>query len=460
MTAYTSFAGKTAALLGLGRSNLPLLSELARRGARLSVRDARSPGDLPLPPAELQSMGVRLITGAGYLDGIYEDYLFRSPGMRPDLPPLLQAIGQGAQLCSEYEMFAALCPATLLGITGSDGKTTTTTLAGLILSEVYGGGRVFVGGNIGVPLLPSLAAMRQGDFAVAELSSFQLMTAPRAPERAVITNITENHLNWHHGMDEYVMAKRKILAPGTHAVLNAENEMTAAIAREWGDKTLFSSRRTRAALVAAFGTCHTVTEEEGVLCYDGEPLFPTADILLQGRHNLENYMAAVGLVYPYLPESAPVWRVARRFAGVTHRLERVGIARGVTYYNSSIDSTPTRTVAALSALGGTPILLCGGADKGLSFAPLAEAVQGRVRALILFGAARGKIGAAMRAAGVPFTEAVGMREALTAARALARAGDTVLLSPACTSFDEFRDFEERGEVFRRQVQGYIKEEET
>ena len=460
MVHYTSFIGKTAALLGLGRSNLPLLYELARRGARLSVRDARAPSALPLSPDALRGMGVRLITGDGYLDGICEDYLFRSPGMRPDLPPLLAAMNRGARLCSEYEMFAALCPATLLGITGSDGKTTTTTLAGMILAEVYGGGRVFVGGNIGTPLFPSLAAMRQGDFAVAELSSFQLMTPPRAPERAVITNITENHLNWHHGMDEYVMAKRNILSPGTHAVLNAENALTAAIAREWGDKTLFSSRRDRVTLRSAFGGCHTVTAENGVLYYDDIPLFPVADILLRGRHNLENYMAAIGLVYPYLPDSAPVWRVARRFVGVSHRLERVGVARGVTYYNSSIDSTPTRTAAALSALGGAPILLCGGADKGLSFAPLAEAVRGRVRALILFGAARGKIGAAMRAAGVPFIEAAGMREALAAARAMARAGDTVLLSPACTSFDEFRDFEERGEVFRRQVQGYIKEEET
>ncbi len=460
MVNYTSFIGKTAALLGLGRSNLPLLCELARRGARLSVRDKRSAGDLPVSPTELQSMGVRLFTGKGYLDDLYEDYLFRSPGMRPDLPPLLAAQARGARLCSEYEMFAALCPATLLGITGSDGKTTTTTLAGLILSEVYGGGRVFVGGNIGVPLLSSLPRMGQGDFAVAELSSFQLMTAPRAPSRAVITNITENHLNWHHGMNEYVMAKRKILSPGTHAVLNAENDLTAAIAREWGDKTLFSSRRTRAELIAAFGVCHTVTEESGVLCYDDIPLFPTSDILLRGKHNLENYMAALGLVYPYLPGGVPVWRVARRFTGVPHRLERVGVARGVTYYNSSIDSTPTRTAAALAALGGNPILLCGGADKGVSFSPLADAVRGRVRALFLFGAARGKIGAAMRAADIPFLEADSMQKALAAAREMAVSGDSILLSPACTSFDAFRDFEERGEVFRRQVQGYIQEEET
>ena len=459
MADFTDLRGKSAAILGLGRANLPLLDALAARGARLSVRDLRPPDALPLSPAALAARGIRLFCGKGYLDGLFEDYLFRAPGMRPDLPPLCEAVARDARLVSEYEMFAALCPAPLLGITGSDGKTTTTTLAGLFLRE-DGARRVFVGGNIGTPLLSLLPAITAEDVAVAELSSFQLMGNARAPTRAVITNISENHLDWHRNMAEYIAAKRRILSPDTHAVLNADNPVTAAIARERADKTLFSSRRSRTELHAAFGQAHTVTAEGGAVCYDDIPLFPVAALRLRGRHNLENCMAAIGLTYPLVRDKDAFHRVARSFGGVAHRLEQIGVARGVTYYNSSIDSTPTRTAAALAALGGTPILLCGGRGKGLSYTPLAEAVRGRVRALLLFGEARDEIACAMREAGVGYECFASMEEALDRAREIAAAGDCVLLSPACTSFDAYRNFEERGECFRRQVQGYIKEQET
>ncbi len=459
MADFTDLRGKSAAILGLGRANLPLVDELTARGAHVTVRDRRLPSELPLSPDALAARGVRPFCGEGYLDGLFEDYLFRAPGMRPDLPPLREAVARGAWLVSEYEMFAALCPAPVLGITGSDGKTTTTTLAGLFLEE-DGARRVFVGGNIGTPLLTFLRDIREKDIAVAELSSFQLMGDAHAPARAVITNISENHLNWHTDMAEYIAAKRRILGARTHAVLNGNDPVTAEMAREREDKTLFSSQEGCAALLARFGDCHTVTAEGGRICYDGAPLFPVEELRLRGRHNLENCMAAIGLTYPLVRDKDAFRRVARSFGGVAHRLEQVGVARGVTYYNSSIDSTPTRTAASLAALGARPILLCGGQGKGLSYAPLAEAAQGRVRALLLFGAAREEIARAMREAGVPYESFATMEEALDRAREIGAAGDSVLLSPACTSFDAYKNFEERGERFRRQVQGYIKEEET
>lgn len=459
MADFTDLRGKYAAILGLGRANLPLINALSARGALVSVRDRRPPNALPLSPETLSARGIRLFCGEGYLDGLFEDHLFRAPGMRPDLPQLREAVARGATLTSEYEMFSALSPAPILGVTGSDGKTTTTTLAGLFLRE-DGARRTFVGGNIGIPLLSFLQDIGREDITVAELSSFQLMNTDCAPARAVITNISENHLDWHTDMAEYIAAKRRILGAHTHAVLNADNGVTAEIAREREDKTLFSAREGRAALLSRFGDCHTVTAEGDLVSYDGIPLFPVAALRLRGRHNLENCLAAIGLTYPLVRDKDAFLRVARSFEGVAHRLERVGVARGVTYYNSSIDSTPTRTAEALAALGGTPILLCGGRGKGLSYAPLAAAVRGRVRALFLFGEAREAIAREMRGAGIPYECFARMEEALARAREIAVTGDTVLLSPACTSFDAYRDFEERGECFRRQVQGYIKKEET
>ena len=443
MRAFRWPAGKTAGLLGFGISNQTLLEFLLSESVRVTVRDKQ-----PLDRPDLAARGVRFISGEGYLDGLDEDILFRSPGLRPDLPPIAAAVARGARLSGEYDLFAALCPATLLGVTGSDGKTTTTTLAGLMLHRA--GRRVFVGGNIGQPLIGSLSAMVAGDLALAELSSFQLMTAPRPPHRAVITNLSENHLNWHRDMAEYAAAKAHILGPATHAVLNAENSYTASLARNRADKTVFSALQDSRALRAAFGACHTVTAENGALAYDGKPLFPLADIRLRGRHNLENMLAAVGLVYPYVSVAA-IHAVAREFGGVAHRMECIGTVAGVAYYNSSIDSTPSRTAATLEALGTRVILLCGGADKGLSPEPLRRAVKAYAAAVILFGEAREKLYAALADLPLPIERYAHMREAVARARALAGPGDTVLLSPACTSFDEFTNFEERGAFFRRAV---------
>lgn len=441
-----SLAGHTAALLGFGISAQQLLPYLLRCGMRVCVRDRRT-----APPAALPA-GVSYRGGEGYLDDLREEYLFRSPSLRPDLPPLAASVARGAVLSSEWGLFAARTPATVLGVTGSDGKTTTATLAAEMLrAGGIAGRRVFLGGNIGVPLTPFLPDMRAEDYAVAELSSFQLMDAPPAPARAVVTNLTENHLNWHRDMAEYTAAKANILGAATHAVLNAESPAVAAMAKGRAEKTLFSSRRGRAALLSAFGECHTVTVEEGNLAYDGEALFPATTLRLPGVHNLENCMAAIGLVYPCLADRDAMRRVALQFSGVRHRLERVGCVCGVTYYNSSIDSTPTRTAAALAALGGKPIILCGGADKGVSFAPLRAALSSHVKAAILFGATREKLFAVLRGADFPCYQRETLSEAVRLAAELALPGDRVLLSPACTSFDAYANFEERGDAFCRTV---------
>lgn len=450
--AYLSrYAGKPVCLLGFGRSSEALLCDLLSSGAQVCVRDrSRTPRS---PTAAWEKAGVRFLLGDGWLDDLFEDILIRSPAVRPDLAEIAAALARGATLTSECELFCELTPATLLFVTGSDGKTTTATLAARFLSEGVSsvGARVFLGGNIGEPLFSHLPEMRACDFAVLELSSFQLMgNLPPAP-RAVITNISENHLNWHRGMEEYLASKRRVLGVGTHAILNADNAYTAEIALSYPQKTLFSSSRSRAELASTFGEGPVLTAEGGAIALDGKPLLPLSDIRVAGVHNLENLMAALGLVLPYLPESTALSRVSRAFSGVAHRLEDVGTVRGVHYVESSIDSTPTRTAASLAAVGKCAYLLCGGKGKGLSFAPLREAIAGRVGTLIVFGECRAEIATACFGFGGRILSAPSLCEAIALAKCEAREGDTVLLSPAATSFDEFLDFEERGEYFRRAV---------
>ena len=451
-TYLTRFGGETVALFGFGRSSLALLPSLLQAGACVSVRDCKECADRALVE-EWQKRGVRFHFGDGWLRGLSEHLLCRSPAVRPDLPEIREALTRGAILSSEYELFAEATPATLFCVTGSDGKTTTATLAATLAKAALeeSGRQVFLGGNIGVPLFSLLAQMRACDVVIAELSSFQLMGAPRPPARAVITNISENHLNWHHGMEEYVAAKARILGRGTHAILNADNPYTAKIAHGRADKTLFSRTRSRAALIAEFGGSDTITLANGWIMANERPLLPLSDIRLAGAHNIENYMAALGLILPLVSDPKPLSQVARSFFGVAHRLQEVGVVRGVRYINSSIDSTPTRTAAALSALGKATFLLCGGRGKGLSFAPLRTAIEGRVNVLVLFGECRKEIAAAAEGFGGRVICVPTLGEAIALAKEQAQAGDTVLLSPACTSFDEFRDFEERGECFRRAV---------
>ena len=481
--------GGHCTVLGYGVSNRPLVEWLVVHGAKsVTVRDKRSfeamekDGDI----VRLKAVGASWICGDGYLEGLSGDVIFRSPGFRPDLPEIRAAVEAGAILTSEMELFLALTEATVLGISGSDGKTTTTTLTARILEAAckrQGKGRVYLGGNIGTPLLPFVEDMTPDDFAVVELSSFQLQTMGRGAmvARGALTNVSPNHLNWHTDMDEYVAAKANLLGgeePLRAAVLNARNEYTRSIGTFltcpviWftGERDLpfgylpdlLDLERGDTAVYEREGMILLVTpRQDGIRM---TPVLDTARIRLPGRHNLENFMTAIALTCAYA-EPCDVTAVADSFTGVAHRLELIREKGGIRYYNGSIDSSPSRTVAALNAMRETnahlgrrdPIVICGGQDKHVPFDPLATALCRMAYKVVLTGEARGQILDALKACpdynpeSLPVTVIPDYREAMKAACDMAEDGDTVLLSPACTSFDAFKNFEERGEVFRKIV---------
>ena len=494
--------GGDCTVLGYGVSNRPLVEWLISHGAgSVTVRDGKSIADMEASgdKAKLESLGVTLICGEDYLKGITGDIIFRTPGIRPDLPDIRTAVEAGAVLSSEMELFLALTEARVMAISGSDGKTTTTTLTSLILTEACkrrGKGKVYLGGNIGTPLLSFAEEMTSDDFAVVELSSFQLMSmGTGAPvTRGAITNVTPNHLNWHTDMAEYIEAKAHLLygetAPET-AVLNSRDENTRRIGEELSypvvwftgaydlpngylPDTLNPSRGDSAVYEREGRIIVATSAEEGIT---ETSVLDISRIRIPGRHNVENFMTAIGLCctsvgggQPYAVP-ADVAAVADAFTGVPHRLELVReIPReggAIRFYNSSIDSSPTRSVAALSAMEELnrregrrpPTVICGGQDKHVPFDPLAEGLCAMASAVILTGEARDQIMDALKAcpaydpARLPVTVIPDYREAMRYACEQARDGDTVLLSPACTSFDAFKNFEERGEVFR----GIVKE---
>ena len=453
---------KSVAVVGLGVSNLPLVRFLAARGFRITARDRKDKDALGDLVPELRSLGVVLCTGEDYLKDLTEDVIFRSPGIRPDLPAFLEAVARGALLTSEMELFLELTPAKVIGITGSDGKTTSTTITGKLLEaecQARRCGKTYVGGNIGRPLLPDLDEMTDKDFAVLELSSFQLQTMKRSPRLSAITNLSPNHLNWHTGMEEYIAAKANIYthAPCERVVLNAENELTKSLG-ETADLpiTWFSSKKASKEEFSLKEADHAVYKKDGwITLWNGkaeQKLLEVSRIRLPGIHNLENYMTALALTEG-LVSNESIGDVADSFFGVKHRLELVRTLRGVSYYNSSIDSTPSRTAAALSALATKPIVICGGYDKHIPFTPLAKALLEHAKAVVLTGDTAKKIADAIEAESkaskkeLPVYCKKGFDDAVLFAHGIAREGDIVLLSPACASFDAFQNFEERGERF-------------
>lgn len=458
---------KRCALLGLGVSNLPLARLLVELGecAELCVYDKKTPEEIGGDALALAERGVRFFSGEDCFERIDADLIFRSPGIRPDLPALSRAEARGAYLTSEIEQLLLLSRAESFAITGSDGKTTTTTLCSKFLAEA--GRRVFVGGNIGTPLLARCGEMAEGDACVLELSSFQLMRLERAPKCAAITNLSPNHLDWHTDEREYFEAKKNIVGKDTRRlVANADCEAVASFAKEVaesGREVIFfsSSASDWSRAVGTLRSAKAVYCREGRIYFsDGESeelLLLTSEIRLPGVHNLENYMCAMALCHGYAaPED--FLSVAREFTGVEHRLEPVRVLDGVEYINGSIDSSPTRTIAALSALEGRDIvLICGGYDKNLSYDPLAPIVCKSVRTLVLTGATADKIERAVRECAdfsperVKIVRAASFEDAVTLARENANVGSCVLLSPASASFDRFKNFAERGRYFKKLV---------
>jgi len=459
------FENTSVCLLGAGVSNMPLAEYLLSLGARVVIRDKKSPEQLGEAARRLAEAGVSFITGDTYMQSITEDYIFRSPGFRPDLPELTEAVARGSRLLSEMELFLDNAPCPVYAITGSDGKSTTTTITHLLLSAgLEGTGhKAFLGGNIGQPLAHRLPLMHAGDRVAVELSSFQLMTVDAPVTAAAITNITPNHLNWHPDMEEYIAAKKRILAHAGRAVLNWGNEITRKLGEECAVPVTYFSKDPID--LAALRPCDSaITVENGwITAYwagEGrEEILRLQDIRLPGLHNAENYMTAIALTHGECT-SDRIRQVASSFGGVEHRLESVGTAHGVQYINSSIDSSPTRTAAALSALGDRPlVLICGGYDKQIPFAPLAEAVLSRknIHTLVVTGATGDAIEAALRESplwnrrieeGFVLYREPQFDDAVRCAAKAACMGDTVLLSPACASFDAFPNFEVRGRRFK------------
>ncbi len=461
--------GRECAILGLGVSNLPLANLLCSRKIPLYIYDKASAAELGAE--SLEQSGAHFVVADREFSGISGDLIFRSPGIRPDREGLRAAKARGAELTSEVELFLRLTSAHTFGITGSDGKTTTTTLTGLFLSDSRKG-NTYVGGNIGKPLLTLCPEMSEKDSAVLELSSFQLMTLSDAPECVAITNISPNHLDWHTGMDEYIAAKKNIIGAQTRRlVTNADCPETLKIARETAGREgmevlLFSSaRHSYKAFSDTVDGAKALYVRDGYIVLDdgarAERLLAAAEINIPGKHNVENFMTAIGLTYGYV--SADTYsRVARTFFGVEHRLELVRSLDGVDYYNSSIDSSPTRTAAALSAMSDrSMVLIAGGYDKKIPYAPLAEAIckHGGIHTLVLTGATGRTIESEVVAyrnahpdcAPISIEYLADFEDAVRYAKNSAAEGDAVLLSPASASFDAFKNFAERGKCFKETV---------
>lgn len=441
---------KKVAVIGIGVSNKPLIEKLLEAGVSVLACDKRERDQFGGWIEEMERKGLQAVLGPDYLEHLEGvDVIFRTPGMRPDLPRLADAVARGAKLTSEMEAFVSICPCRILAVTGSDGKTTTTTIvAGLLKAAGY---RTFVGGNIGHPLLCDVDEIRPDDVVVLELSSFQLMTMKQSPGVAVITNLSPNHLDVHRDMEEYVWAKKNIF---THqdacdkVILNADNGLTAALAEEArGEVTMFSRRKTLS---------EGVWLKDGVICHNGRPVLAAEDILIPGVHNLENYMAAIAAVDGMVPDEV-IREFARTFGGVAHRIELVRELDGVRYYNDSIASSPTRTIAGLRSFGQKVILIAGGYDKNIPYDVLGPEITRAVKDLILVGATAPKIKATVLETpdyeeGRPsITECGALRQAVETARGLAASGDIVILSPASASFDQFKNFEERGNAFKQFV---------
>ena len=433
--------GEGVAILGFGRSGHAVADFLLPRGICPTVYVPSVPDDV----AEYVARGLKFCVGE-FPSHFRQRLLVRSPGIRPDLPSLLHSLAAGAQLTSEAELFLSLTKATVIGVTGSDGKTTTAALTAALLR----GARkcVFLGGNNGVPLLPRVDEMTGADVAVLELSSFQLMTVAAPPPFAVITNVTPNHLNWHLDMEEYFAAKCRIFDERSAFLMtNADQERTSELAQRCSCPVgLFSSRGE----LPPAETALTADEKGIILCRNGvKTRHVLGDFHLPGRHNLENLMAALGVATAVLGAPPSLHSLAD-FYGVPHRLQLVRSVHGVDYINSSIDTSPSRTVAALATMQRPTHVILGGRGKGVSFEILKKALQRYAKTAFLYGEAAPELADAIGDA-IPVYRFEGFYDAARAAIRNARAGETVLLSPACTAFDQFRDFEARGEAFARLV---------
>ena len=446
-TYFTDLQGKRIIVLGLGVSNRPLVRLMLKYGCTVVGCDRTPREKLDSEVLELEKQGCELRLGDSYLENLTGDLVFRTPGMHPEKPELVALRQAGAEVTSEMEVFFTLCPCTTIAVTGSDGKTTTTTLISEMLKAA--GKTVWLGGNIGTPLLPKLDEMRAGDFAVVELSSFQLMDMKHSSHVAVVTNLAPNHLDVHKDMEEYVQAKKNIFnfqgAEDT-LILNLDNDITNTFMGN--GKTRWFSRVGK--------TDNGICLDGDFITRDGVKVLDVKDIVIPGVHNIENYMAAI-LAVEGLVDDETIRDVARTFGGVEHRIELVRIKDGVKYYNDSIASSPSRTIAGLKSFTEKVCLIAGGYDKHIPYDVLGPYICKHTKRVYLNGATGPLIREAVEACAdyIPGNpELIDCGDFTTAvhkAATDAKSGDIVLMSPASAAFDQFKNFMVRGQYFKTLV---------
>lgn len=470
----SSLSGKRIGVVGIGISNLPLIRLLAFSGCSVTACDARSMEKLGMDALNLIGMGVKLRLGPDYLENLNFDVIFRTPGLMPFEEHLEAARRNGAVITSEMEVFFQVCPCRIFAITGSDGKTTTTTIISELLKAA--GYTVHLGGNIGHPLLCDVPMMKPEDVAVLELSSFQLHSMQCHPNVSVITNISPNHLDKHKDYEDYVSAKESVFLTQEEddiLVLNADDETSARFAVKapsavrWFTmhtcdpalNEVASYRNDPALRSAQNGVFVSENRIWRVVSGEVEYIMSCDEVFLPGEHNIKNFIAAFAATEGYVSNKI-CRQVAASFKGVEHRLETVRVFRDVTYINDSIGSSPSRTIAGLRAMKKKPLIILGGYDKKIPFDSLGDEVCRLAKCAVITGDTSEKICAAVT--GSKYYEDACKRgflvqiipdfdSAVAAASDLAEKGDIVLFSPACASFDHFKNFEERGNRFKSLV---------
>lgn len=439
--------GKKVAVVGIGVSNIPLMNFLDKLGAKITGFDMKTEAELGEVAIDFKGKGISLELGEKYLDRLTGyDVIFKTPSMRIDSEALVRCKKEGAYITSEMEEFTKYCKGKIYGITGSDGKTTTTTIISKLLEKQ--GYTTWVGGNIGTPLFAEIEKIKEEDKVVLELSSFQLMTMDSLIDVAVVTNITPNHLDMHHGMEEYIEAKKNVFRyqdKNCLLIINDENNITKEFYKEAKGKVeKFSSKKIKN---------EDGYYENGVLYIHGQEVCKKNDIVIKGMHNVENYLAAFLAVRNEVSIENMKF-VAQTFGGVEHRCEFIREINGVRYYNDSIASSPTRTLAGLKAFEKPVILIAGGYDKHIPFEPLAFEGYEKIKSIVIMGATKYKIAECFqdlrekKGINIPVYIVNNMEEAVNKCREIAKEGDIVTLSPACASFDMFKNFEIRGNVFK------------
>lgn len=442
-----SIEGKRVSVIGIGVSNIPLIRFLCENGAYVTARDKQSEKELGAALKKLENLNVKYVLGKNYLSDIEDDIVFKTPGMRYDVSELCEARERGCTVTSEMEVFFDLCPCKIIAVTGSDGKTTTTTLISEMLKSA--GKKIWLGGNIGNPLIGEIEKISKDDIAVLELSSFQLHTMRKSPSVAVVTNMSPNHLDMHKGMEEYIDAKENIFRYQDEngvLVINADNDITSGFEKEAKGKVLTFSRKNKASAYL----------DGNDIIFNGRKIMSADDIKIPGTHNIENYLAAICAV-DGLCSDKDIVKIAKNFGGVEHRIEFVRSLGGVSYYNDSIASSPARCEAGLNSFDKQVILIAGGYDKKIPFDSLGPVIKQHVKKLVLVGVTSEKIKKSVLDAKMD-KDSIFMctefEEAINKARELAEKGDVVLFSPACASFDMFKNFMVRGNRFKEIVNAF------